>query len=280
MLVLFLIIPICLCSLVAWRFVRPQPKPTTETLFDGITYIREVTNDPRPMVIHIVAVDLRSQAISLMVTPGDPDKDLPLKARTTSQFLKEFDLQIAVNGSAFEPWYSHGIFDYYPHTGDPVDTIGLAAFEGGIYSQPNEDAPTLFLTPTNKARFNSPAGKKFHALSGTGMLVVNGNPENNLEPSIEPRTAVGVDRGEKTLILIVIDGRQPGYSEGATLLELSEIFLRYEAHNAMNLDGGGSSTLVMEGKFNQPVVLNSPIHGRIPGQERPVGNHLGISIKP
>lgn len=44
----------------------------------------------------------------------------------------------------------------------------------------------------------------------------------------------------------------------------------------MNLDGGGSTTLVMEGDNGQPVLLNSPIDSRIPGRERAVANHLGI----
>jgi hypothetical protein len=47
----------------------------------------------------------------------------------------------------------------------------------------------------------------------------------------------------------------------------------------MNLDGGGSSTLVIEGEDGQPVILNSPIDHYIPGTERPVANHLGIYIK-
>ena len=45
----------------------------------------------------------------------------------------------------------------------------------------------------------------------------------------------------------------------------------------LNLDGGGSSTLVAEDEKKNPVLLNSPIHGRLPpGKERPVANHLGI----
>jgi hypothetical protein len=45
------------------------------------------------------------------------------------------------------------------------------------------------------------------------------------------------------------------------------------------MDGGGSSTLVFEGLFGTSKVVNSPIHGSIPGWERPVGNHLGIFAK-
>ncbi len=44
----------------------------------------------------------------------------------------------------------------------------------------------------------------------------------------------------------------------------------------MNLDGGGSSTMVVAGRDGQSRVLNSPIDNYIPGRERPVANHLGI----
>jgi hypothetical protein len=47
----------------------------------------------------------------------------------------------------------------------------------------------------------------------------------------------------------------------------------------MSLDGGGSSTLVIEGEDGLPEILNSPIDSYIPGRERPVANHLGITVK-
>jgi hypothetical protein len=57
---------------------------------------------------------------------------------------------------------------------------------------------------------------------------------------------------------------------------LSDIILAYGGYTALNLDGGGSTTLVMEGASGEPVLLNSPIDNRIPGRERPVGSHLGV----
>jgi exopolysaccharide biosynthesis protein len=57
---------------------------------------------------------------------------------------------------------------------------------------------------------------------------------------------------------------------------LAEIMLENGARDAMNMDGGGSSTLVMADKNGNPVVLNSPIHLGRPGTERPVANQLGI----
>lgn len=76
-----------------------------------------------------------------------------------------------------------------------------------------------------------------------------------------PRTAVGrTAKGE--IIWLVVDGRQP-HSQGASLPELAQLMLRYGAVEAINLDGGGSSTLVV-----RDLILNSPSDG----SERPVAN--------
>lgn len=60
---------------------------------------------------------------------------------------------------------------------------------------------------------------------------------------VAPRTGIG-QRADGTVILVVIDGRQPTWSIGATLSDLMNVFLDYEAVNAVNLDGGSSSELV------------------------------------
>ncbi|TNE51566.1 MAG: phosphodiester glycosidase family protein [Deltaproteobacteria bacterium] len=93
-----------------------------------------------------------------------------------------------------------------------------------------------------------------------------------------PRTAVALDASGRFLFLVLVDGRQPSYSEGVTLFRLGQILRdQYSVVTALNLDGGGSTTLVQEGPNGEARVLNCPIHGRIPpGRERPVANHLGI----
>ncbi len=93
----------------------------------------------------------------------------------------------------------------------------------------------------------------------------------------QPRTAVAIDREGRTLFLVIVDGRQPNYSEGLNFPELARFLKGLGAHDAINLDGGGSSTLAIEGPDGMARVLNSPIHGRVPpGRERPVATHLGI----
>jgi hypothetical protein len=71
-----------------------------------------------------------------------------------------------------------------------------------------------------------------------------------------PRTAIGWTSNGRVL-LVVIDGRQPRWSVGASLRELARIMRDLGAVQAMNLDGGGSSTMVVEGE-----VVNRPSDGR------------------
>ena len=61
-----------------------------------------------------------------------------------------------------------------------------------------------------------------------------------------PRSAIGIGKDEK-LYLIAVDGRKPDYSVGLTLKELAEILKKLDLQEAINLDGGGSTTLVADG---------------------------------
>ena len=68
----------------------------------------------------------------------------------------------------------------------------------------------------------------------------------------EPRTGVG-QVGPLHYVVIVVDGRREGYSKGISIQGLQELFLRFHAQTAFNLDGGGSTTLYFNGE-----ILNRP----------------------
>jgi hypothetical protein len=266
-----------------WYTHRPLPDNVHETLFAGVTYAREIRDEPRPLVIHVVSVELDAPGVGFLVTPsdGDPSQDQPLRARKTSQFLAEFGAQVAVNGGFFQPWHSDSPWDYYPHVGDPVGAIGFTSSRGIAYAPDKPDWPTLYLAEDNRASFDRPIGGVYNAISGQPLLVQAGKIVSQSPCGVycrtpHPRTAIALDRDARRLLIVVVDGRQPNYSEGVTLTELSEIILTYGGYTALNLDGGGSTTLVMEEASGQPRLLNSPIDNRIPGRERPVGNHLGV----
>lgn len=90
-----------------------------------------------------------------------------------------------------------------------------------------------------------------------------------------PRTAVGVTADGRTLIILAIDGRQPAYSVGVTLPELADLMIELGAHNALNLDGGGSTSFYLH-RADGTIVSNHPSDGHW----RPVANHLGVWIDP
>lgn len=87
-----------------------------------------------------------------------------------------------------------------------------------------------------------------------------------------PRTAVGYDVDGRQLWLVVVDGRQAPHSTGMTLPELADLFEALGVEEALNLDGGGSTTLVIgAGPVNRP----SDAEG-----ERPVVNALALVRTP
>jgi hypothetical protein len=276
---LFLIL-LCVGGSLLYFHGRPLPVPAKETLRQGVEYQRIVRLSPRPMVIHVLTVNLKTNGLRFIVTPpDDAGSDLPLRARTTSQFLEEYDLDIAVNGDGFSPWWSRTPADYYPHVGDPVAPRGDTASRGDVYWHAQEPFPTLYLSSRNTVSFDAPA-RPYNAISGETRLVMGGAPVDGLDGTdLHPRTAIGYSKNEKLLYIVVVDGRQPFYSEGITLAELASLMIELGAHNAMNFDGGGSSALVIRGSDGGPRVLNSPIDQYIPGRERPVANHLGIYFK-
>lgn len=280
----FIILAFCVGGYLLYDRGRPAPVPVKQKLYEGVIYRRLVRFLPRPMIAHVLTIDTKAKGISFLVTPPDSEGKTPLKARTTSQFLEEFGVQIAVNGDKFLPWWSRGPTDYYPHVGDPVAPVGFSAANGQVYWLGDFEEvgiePTLYISRRGALSFNNKPNRVHHAISGDRMIVIQGQVASDLnDKQLQPRTAIGINRNGRYLYIVVVDGRQPLYSEGATYIELAGLLIDQGAHMAMSLDGGGSSTLVVEGKNGQPKILNSPIDIYIPGRERPVGNHLGIYVK-
>jgi Phosphodiester glycosidase len=100
---------------------------------------------------------------------------------------------------------------------------------------------------------------------GGGRILLRGGKASDLKhyPHRHPRTAIGWN--SEHLCLVVVDGRQQGLSKGMNYTELSALMLRLGCTEAINLDGGGSSTLWLGGH-----VMNSPSDG----QQRRVANSL------
>ncbi|WP_249872321.1 phosphodiester glycosidase family protein [Oceanobacillus saliphilus] len=111
------------------------------------------------------------------------------------------------------------------------------------------------------------------AIGGNVKLVDGGQVPANIDDSTTaPRTAVGFSEDGKTMLLALVDGRQVN-SRGMTYKELGKLMKEYGAFTALNVDGGGSSTMVarMPG-YADAEVVNEPSDG----VERSVPNGIGI----
>ena len=114
------------------------------------------------------------------------------------------------------------------------------------------------------------------AMGGGTLLVKDGKTAKNTHniAGLNPRTALGLDKDGKTLYLITVDGRQAD-SIGVSLAELSEILINNGIYNAINLDGGGSTTMVAKNtETGANEVINLPSEGSL----RSVINGIGIKM--
>ncbi len=110
-------------------------------------------------------------------------------------------------------------------------------------------------------------------VGGYPMLLLKGKPVHHDEAGLRapfadrrhPRAAIGIDRRGR-IHIVAVDGRQPGHSDGMTLHELADFLAAHGITDALNLDGGGSTTLVVRGQIvNRPSDTNG---------ERAVANAL------
>jgi hypothetical protein len=175
----------------------------------------------------------------------------------------------------------------YVTRGAPVATSGSAIPGGGAVLaaygtrtkelQPLVDGDTVRVLLTTAPRL--PGGKSPQTLIGgwpriirDGVNVageaatIEGTISRNAEAR-HPRTAVGYSRDGRKLWLVAVDGRATN-SVGMTLVELADAMRKLGVWQAMNFDGGGSTTMVIDG-----AVVNAPSD---PTGEREVGNALLI----
>ncbi len=260
--------------------VGKTPASAMQKLFKGVLYYRKTRSTPRRLVSHTLALDLKGATFEFLVTPPLRAAEPFLCAQNTSKFLEKNKLHIAINADGF---YTLDPATYPPATycadgGEPVKLVGLAASRGKPYSTKAPGRPILYISQKNVVSFDKLSGNVFNAITGDRYLVTKGKKVASLESSsMDPRTAIGVSQNGRYLVIVVVDGRE--FSEGATFPELADLLLAHSVYTGVALDGGGSSAMIVKGADGKPRAVNKLMNDNIPGNERPVGNHLGAFIK-
>lgn len=240
---------------------------------------------PRLQVVYAVRVDLHDPDVKFFTTPRIETNYIEtvreVAAYTPTDFLVRNDLQLVINANFF----SEGTYYLPPAT--PMDVYGLAVSEGTIVSLYRGGfARSIVFDATNGPTFvplGSPSMSLdgIHtAISGNNLILTNGIIAQPSIIDLDPRTVYGLSQDRRYLYLVAFDGRQTGYSVGATLRDCGIWMLALGAYDAINLDGGGSTTIVMETSTGQPLRINKPNSVADSGRERTVGSHFGIWAKP
>jgi Phosphodiester glycosidase len=267
-------------------------RPPASQPFPGITYGEEVRHDA-PLRLYWVQADLSNPAVHLRLCRGGPPPEASGYWETTllqvSKIARREHLDVAVNGSFFSPHeYELILGKKLPYfEGNWAKASGWTVSDGQVWSEhPISLAFPSLVVSTDGAvaigRYTRVPPHTEQMVSGYAMLVRDGR---NIAPNqpAAPRTAVGIDATGKTLTLLVVDGRRMDDSVGLTMKQMGDEMIRLGCTSALNLDSGGSTTLVIRHGEDWPVI-NRPSDGHdllIPlSVERPVANAFGISVDP
>lgn len=262
----------------------------------GVKYICVEVDEPRIMANHLVRVDLRTPGLRVTGTrrPREWGNQMPdysakplkidAKRQTTQDFLEEHrangtNMVFALNTSAWIPWVR-------PHNHKYGSFLNFFVSEGEVVSHATNRCPMVVVFTNNTAAITSriadadvPSVSVAHPSYDTELIMKNGRrvrpPRKQYTPKVAPRTAMGLSADGRWLYALVVDGRQKGYSEGASMGDLARMLKAAGAADAVNMDGGGSATLVFwDGKNSRSSIPNR--HNEKRTGYRPVAANMGF----
>ena len=187
----------------------------------------------------------------------EKSKSLGGYGQEINSFCEDHDALLGINASGFVD---------VDGVGSGGEVKGCLVIDGVDYGKHQDDADwkyfgfkrddRMYITNYTKGieKDYRWAMEFFPALIVDGKSVVDGT----YGMGIQPRSAFGQTKSGDVLMLVV-DGRQPGYSLGCTVDDCAKVLLRYRAYHAMNLDGGSSSVMYYDGNF---ITKSSSVTGR------------------
>jgi hypothetical protein len=267
------------------------PAQTATQPFAGITYVARVDSSPRPLRLHVAQIDLDAPGLRFKVSP--PGGDRETVRQTTLDYLRQERAQLAINAHFFLPFPSTDASAFVIGLAASEGRV-FSAFETPQQRYALVvDAPALNIDRRNRAtivhrdpadatglRVREPV-ELWNVVAGSSQIVTGGtvtvpryrdaaNPDALLEPGgpndysnekawgdvRTARTAVGLSRDARTLTLFTVDVR--GGSEGLSLTEVAAMLIGdFGVWDALNLDGGGSTTMAMEQPDGTAAIVNT-----------------------
>ncbi len=245
-----------------------------QPLYQGVEYARANLTVPRPIKAHGLRIHLRAAGVEIFVNPPDPPGSSTCRALYATTFLRRHHLQVVVSAGAFAP--------FAKWAGTPVDPIGLAVSDGIHWSEPVPNLHGLVFSRDGHARLTraqADTSDAWQAIGGNWITLDRGL--NVSEPLLaEASSFAGISADGYTLYWLIVDGRQPGWSEGVTPSEGTRLLQALGATDVIRMDGGSVVTLATASGWAGAHVLNRPSHPYLTGLQRPLGSLLGIRARP
>ncbi|MFN9719551.1 MAG: phosphodiester glycosidase family protein [Planctomycetota bacterium] len=264
-------------------------------LYPGIQLLQEKRAEPRNVTISCVRIDLQTPGLRLHTT-GRARSWERNATETIRQSTREFirlsaatnrRIVFAANADAFSPWPAPW------NKPTPTDLNGLAVSDGIVVSPPS-GSPSLLIRKDGTASIQK-TDPEFStediqtAVSGFAFCLIDAQPQPS-GTDLHPRTGLGLSADARYLLIMAVDGRRHS-SRGATTHELGRWLLEYGADDAINMDGGGSTTLAWWNSssdrddkcelINTPVGNGMKFESELADQayvptERLNGNNIGV----
>lgn len=258
----------------------PRAQSSVASPYIGVTVIERIEATPRPVRMHIAQIDTKAPGVRFRVS--SPGGGREVVRQSTLAFLQEVGAQLAINAHFFLPFPSTDTDAWIIGLGASEGRV-FSAFEA---PQQNyalvADAPALNFDPRQRARIVHRDSRRadglhvrervrlWNAVAGSSQIVTDGrvttpdyrdtaHPRGRLVPGgpsgysnqkswndiATARTVIGLSQDRRTVTLFTVDAR--GGSEGMRLGEIAEVLGRdYGVWNALNLDGGGSTTMAWQ----------------------------------
>lgn len=274
--------------------------------YQGITYIEATSSLPRPVRMHIVQVDLSAPGIRLKLTP--PSGERETTRQTTAEFVREEHAQVGINGHFFLPFPSTDKTAWliglaasegriYSSCETPEQNYALVADAPAINIDRANHASVVHCDPSSPDRTRiRERAELWTTISGSAQIVTDGgvtipqyrdsqHPDAALTPGsarnyatgnswydvVTARSAIGLSKDGRTLTLFTVDAR--GGSDGMKVPEVADLLItNCGVWNALNVDGGGSTSLAMADPATGVVKLANA------SSANPAGRSVGSSL--
>lgn len=218
-------------------------------------------NKNYPLRYHCVKINLQSENLSIITYPQDKkdfyrpaSNDKYFQGLTANQFSRKFSPDIAINAAPFET--KKGLSKQFAMLLPARKIIGIHVAENKVLSSPVEKYSAVCFQKTEsgytgeilKNQNEKDFSKYDFAFGGFYQILTDSKTERFKQRSNDSRSAIGLSKDGNTLYLLAVEGENPSNSIGLSYQECAQIFLFLGASDAIQMDGGGSTTLFMNGK--------------------------------